>query len=111
MKAYRNKNYTNIQPLPPAPRDDIDDGDVSSGPGDPNDDDYEPRKTKRQTPTGRSGMEKSMDELNMFLMYIHGITPDMAAERRQKEIEREERAAQEASRSKVMEWRNHLDVC
>jgi hypothetical protein len=51
-----------------------------------------------------------MDELNMFLMYIHGITPEMAAERRQKEIEREERVAQEASRSKVMEWRNHLDV-
>jgi hypothetical protein len=47
-----------------------------------------------------------MDELNIFLMYIHGITPGMAAERRQKEIEREERAAQEASRSKVMEWRN-----
>ena len=51
-----------------------------------------------------------MDELNMFLMYIHGITPEMAAERNQKEIEREEQAAQEASRSKVTEWRNHLDV-
>ena len=51
-----------------------------------------------------------MDELNMFLMYIHGIAPEMAAERRQKEIEREERAAQEASRNKVMEWRDHLDV-
>jgi hypothetical protein len=51
-----------------------------------------------------------LDELNMFLMYIHGITPEMAAERNQKEIEREEQAAQKASRSKVMEWRNHLDV-
>jgi hypothetical protein len=51
-----------------------------------------------------------MDELNMVLMYVQGITPKMAAERRQKEIEREERAAQEASRSKVMEWKNHLDV-
>ena len=38
-----------------------------------------------------------MDELNMFLMYIHGITPEMAAERNQKEIGREEQAAQEAS--------------
>jgi hypothetical protein len=101
MKAYRNKHYTKIQPLPPARRDDID----------ANDDDYKPPKPKRHTPTGRSGMEESMDELNLFLMYIRGITPDMAAERRQKEIEREERAAQEASRSKVMEWRNHLDVC
>ena len=51
-----------------------------------------------------------MDELNMFLMYIHGITPEMAAERRQKEIKRGKWAAQEASRNKVMEWRDHLDV-
>jgi len=43
-------------------------------------------------------------------MRIYGITPEMSAEREQKEIEREERAAKEASRSKVMEWRNHLDV-
>ena len=39
-----------------------------------------------------------MDELNMFLMYI-------TAERKQKEIEQEERAAQEGSRNKVMEWK------
>ena len=52
-------------------------------------------------------MEETMDELNMFLMYLHGITPEMAAESRQKETEREE---QEVGRSKVMEWRNHLDV-
>ena len=51
-----------------------------------------------------------MDELNMFFMHIYGITPEMAAERNQKEIEWEEQAAQEASRGKVMEWRNHLDV-
>jgi hypothetical protein len=41
-------------------------------------------------------------------MYIQGIAPEMAAERRQKEIEWEEREAQEASRNKVMEWRNRL---
>ena len=62
------------------------------------------------TRTTRSGLEETMDELNMFLMHIHGITPEMAAERRQREIERKERVAQEASRSKVMEWRNHLDI-
>jgi len=83
MKAYRNEHYAQIPPPPSAPR-------------------------KRHP--RRSGLEETMDELNMVLMYIHGITPEMAAERRQKEIEREERAAQEASRSKVMEWRNHLDV-
>jgi len=85
MKANRNEHYAQIPP-PPAPP---------------------PRK--RYT-SRRSGLEETMDELNMVLMYMHGITPEMAAERRQKEIERE-RAAQEASRSKVMEWRNHLDVC
>ena len=85
MKAYRKEHYAKIPP-PSAPR-------------------------KRYTPTRRSGLEETMDELSMFLMYhVHGITPEMAAERRQKEIEREEQAAQEASRNKVMEWRNHLDV-
>ena len=86
MQAYRNEHYAQIPPPPTPP----------------------PRK--RYT-SRRSGLEETMDELNMVLMYMHGITPEMAAERRQKEIEREERAAQEASRSKVMEWRNHLDVC
>jgi hypothetical protein len=87
MKAYRDEHYAKIPPPPPAPRDDI-----------------------RCTPTRRSGLEEAMDELNMFLMHIHGITPEMAAERRQKEIEREERAAQEASRSKVMEWRTSTEM-
>jgi hypothetical protein len=85
MKAYRNEHYAQIPPPSPSPR-------------------------KHYPSTRRSGLEEAMDELNMFLMYIHGITPEMAAERNQKEIEREEQAAQEASRSKVMERRNHLDV-
>ena len=73
----------------------------------PNDSDYKPsRPRKRYTPARRSGLEEAMDELNRFLMYIHEITPEMASERKQKENEQEERAAQEASRSKVMEWRN-----
>jgi hypothetical protein len=50
-----------------------------------------------------------MDELNVFLMRISGTTPEEVAERRQKEIEQRERAAQEASRSKVMKWRKHLE--
>jgi hypothetical protein len=112
MRAYRNNHYANIPPPPPpAPRDDINNADVSSGPDDPNDADYKPpQPRKRHTATRESGLEEAMDELNIFLMYIKGITPEMAAERRQKEIDREERAAQEASRSKVMEWRNHLEV-
>ena len=70
MKAY-NEHYAQIPPPPPAPPD--------------------------GTRTRGSGLEETMDELNMFLTYIHRIATEMAAERRQKEIEREERAAQEAS--------------
>jgi hypothetical protein len=111
MEAYRNEHYAQIPPPTPALPDGIDDIDVTSEPDGPNDTDYKPHQPrKRYTPRTRSGLEEAMDELNMFLMRIHGITPEMAAERRQKEIEREERVAQEASRSKVMEWRNHLDV-
>ena len=106
MKACRNLYYAQIPPLTPAPPED-----VTSGPGGPNDSDFKPpQPQKRYTPTRRGGLEDAMNELNMFSMYIHGVTPKMAAERRQKEKEQEERAAQEASRSKVMEWRNHLDV-
>ena len=109
MKAYRKDHYVQIPPRPSTPG--IDDGDITSGPDDPNDSEYKPpQPQKRYNPTRRSGLEETMDELNWVLMYVNGITPEMAAERRQKEIEREERVAQEASRNKVMEWRNHLDV-
>jgi hypothetical protein len=102
MEAYREINYKKISPLhSPLP----DDTNVTSGSDNgANDSDYTPPQSRR------SGLEETMDELNIVLMYIHGITPKMAAERRQKKIEREEQAAQEASRSKVTEWRKHLDV-
>jgi len=108
MKAYRDQYYAQIRPLPPSSPDV--DSDVPSGPDDGNDTDYPPVRRKHHASTRRGGLEETMDELNMFLMHIHGITPEMAAERNQKKIEREERVAQEASRNKVMEWRNHLDV-
>ena len=107
MKDYRDRHY--VRTLP-APRDGDDDSDDTPGPDDPinefddpNDFDYKPPKSYT------SGLEETMDELNMVLMYINGITPEMADERRQKKIEQEERAAQEVGRSKVTEWR--LDVC
>ena len=100
MRAYRIEQYAQIPP-PCAPPDDINDTDS----------DYKLHKRRKPyTSTRRNGLEETMDELNMVLMYMHGITPEMAAERRQNEIDREERATQEASRSKVMEWRNHMDV-
>ena len=98
MDDYRQTHYANITPLPPAPQDD---------PDDPYHKPPEPGKCYRRD---ESDLSKAMDELNIVLMYIHGITPEVAAERRQKEKEQEERAAQEASRSKVMEWRNHMDI-
>ena len=108
MEAYRNKHYARIPRPPHAPPDD--DTDVTSGPDDLKDADYKPHQPRKHyhPPTRRSGLEETMDELNMFSMYIHGITPEMAAKRRHKEIEQKEQVVREASRSKVMEWRNHL---
>jgi len=84
INNYRNDHYATITPLPPTPPDDTDD---------------------------ESEMAKAMDELNVLLMAINGTTPEEVAERRQKENEQLERAAQKASRSRVMEWRRkHLDV-
>jgi hypothetical protein len=127
MDEYRDAHYARI---PPLPRDSPDDPDGTPGPDgdDPNDPDYIPSdgtvgpgdstdpdfnslvSRKRYTSTRRdeNEMGKAMDNLNLFLMHIHGITPEQAAERRQKEMEQEERAAQEASRSKVAAWREHL---
>jgi hypothetical protein len=84
MKTYHEQHYAHIPPPPsPAPPDDY-----------------------RDTPARKSGLEESMDELNTFLMYIQGITPEMAAKKR----EQEEQAAQEVGRSKVKEWRDHIDI-
>jgi hypothetical protein len=103
MEGYRDQHYVNIPPIPSAPPDAADDTDATSVPDDDNDPDYVPT-------AGPTGLEETMDELNLVLMFLHGITPEMAAERRQKEIEREEGLAQEASRSKVMEWRTSTEM-
>ena len=107
IKAYRDEHYVGIPALTRAqPDDDADDTPV---PDDRKDADYKPSPPPRKR--RRNALEETMDELNLYLMYIQGITPEMAAERRQKEVEQEEQAALEANRSKVTEWRNHLDVC
>jgi hypothetical protein len=87
MSQYREKHYAQIQPLRrPLP-------------------DYIRTRGREE-----SDLAKAMDRLSRFVMYLQGITPEEAAERRQKKIEEEERVAQEASRSKVIEWRRHLDA-
>jgi hypothetical protein len=49
-------------------------------------------------------MSKAMDDLNLLLMSVEGITPQEAADRREKRMEEEELRAQEAGRRKVTEW-------
>ncbi|KAI0289867.1 hypothetical protein BC826DRAFT_1106805 [Russula brevipes] len=111
INNYRSDHYSHIPPHPPTPAcaDDTDQDD------DTNDSDYisGADARKRHTSTRRrdeSGMAKAMDELNVLLMRINGTTPEEVAERKQKIIEQRERAAEEASRSKVMEWRKHVDA-
>jgi hypothetical protein len=45
-----------------------------------------------------------MDDLNLLLMSVEGITPQEAADRREKRMEEEELRAQEAGRRKITEW-------
>jgi hypothetical protein len=79
INAYFAEHY---QPIPvPPPKD--------------SDSDYLPEDTP---------MVEAMDELNMVLMYLSGITPEEAAIRREKRLEEEEKMAQEAGRRKVTEW-------
>ncbi|KAI0284833.1 hypothetical protein BC826DRAFT_919135 [Russula brevipes] len=85
INNYRSDHYSHIPPRPPTP----------------------PDVTARRD---ESELAKAMDELNVFLMHINGTTPEEVAERRQKILEQRERAAEEASRSKVMEWRKHVDA-
>ncbi|KAI9509588.1 hypothetical protein F5148DRAFT_1186323 [Russula earlei] len=88
MKQYHEKNYAHISP--------------------PKREDGNPGASS--ICANESDLAKAMDELNTVLMYIHGISPEEAADRREREIEQEERAAQEAGRKKVMEWRDHLGI-
>jgi hypothetical protein len=80
MSTYHRKNYADIPPPP------------------------------RRIPTGASQnrvedeMCKAMDDLNLFLMRVNGINPQDLADKWEKQMEEEERAAQEKSRSKVVEW-------
>jgi hypothetical protein len=96
MKQYHDKHYKGLHT-------------------DPSDETYDPHRSQKHSRTGRrdereNDLAKAMDRLNRYVMHIRGITPEEAAERRQKEIEQEERAAQEASRNKVMEWMKDQDI-
>ncbi|KAH9036199.1 hypothetical protein EDB85DRAFT_2288403 [Lactarius pseudohatsudake] len=122
--AYRNEHYVDIPATSPSPP-----TDNNEGPSDESDDeahdptyvpdnlvdchdpDHAPTTSSRYTST-RTGdeMAKAMDDLNAVLMLVRGITPEEAAKRRERRMEEEELKAQEAGRSKVMEWMRTTDV-
>ena len=99
MATYRNEHYAFGSATP----DGIHDINVPRG-LDPSDSD----SSGSEDLYTATRMDATMDKLNRFLMHMSGITPEMAAEREKKAVELEERAAQEASRSKVLEWRDRL---
>ncbi|KAF8482447.1 hypothetical protein DFH94DRAFT_365059 [Russula ochroleuca] len=106
MKSYHKEHYADI-PVPPCRPSNNDNGsskeqDHAYGPDDP------PTTLPQQrcyifTRRGDT-MAKTMDELNSVLMHLQGITPQEAANRREKQLKEEEQKAQEASQSKVIEW-------
>ncbi|KAI0246116.1 hypothetical protein BJV78DRAFT_1348806 [Lactifluus subvellereus] len=102
MKSYRREHYAYIPPRRPSSNDDDD----AHGPDPPTSLQRRPYMSIR-----RGGvMATAMDELNSVLMSLQGITPQEVANRREKRMEEEELKAQDASRSKVMEWMKTRDV-
>jgi hypothetical protein len=107
MENYHKAHYENI---PPHMQPSNDNNHPSSSSEESNncekDPDYEPSPTQRHYASTREGdvMATAMDELNSVLMSIQGITPQEAANRKEKQMMEEELKAQEASRSKVKEW-------
>ena len=104
IEAYFKSQYEPVlqrRPIPPC-----------DGEGDPKDADYKPGASQTQyTSTRREDrLVKGMNELNTVLMYLNGVSPQEAANLSKKRLEEEERIAQEASRSKVMEWMTTVDV-
>ncbi|KAH9174866.1 hypothetical protein EDB89DRAFT_1848422 [Lactarius sanguifluus] len=112
MGTYCNENYIDIPVTPPSPptdnyegpSDESDDevADPTYVPGNPVDC-HDPNHTSSRYTTGDE-MAEATNDLNAFLMFVRGITPEEAAKRREKRMEEEELKAQEAGRSKVMEW-------
>ncbi|KAH8994519.1 hypothetical protein EDB92DRAFT_286656 [Lactarius akahatsu] len=105
--AYRNEHYVDIPATSPSPPTDNDEG--PSDESDAHDPTYVPDNLVDCHDPGDE-MAKAMDDLNAVLMLVRGITPEEAAKRRERRMEEEELKAQEASRSKVMEWMRTTDV-
>lgn len=109
MEKYYNEHYAQI-PVPHRPSSDhqsnssFNDLDNSNKPSSTS-----PKQRHYRSKMGKT-MGNTMDELNLVLMHLQGTTPEEVASRKEKEIEEEEKKAQEASQSKVMDWMKTTDV-
>ena len=103
MRNYRGEQYAHIPPLP-RQVDDFGGSDNEAGADDEDDRDRDPTYNSGTSLRKGDTIAEVMDELNSVLMGFHGITPQEAAIRREKRMKEEELMAQEAGRSKVVEW-------
>ncbi|KAH9031348.1 hypothetical protein EDB85DRAFT_2290152 [Lactarius pseudohatsudake] len=108
MKAYHTERYAHI-PAPPRKFPSVGSDDAPE-PEDTGDADCRPPKRHHPSTSRGNVMVEAMDDLNLILMLVNGTTPEEVAERMEKRMEEEERAAQETSRSKVTEWMRYTDV-
>ena len=100
MRSFHDNHYANI-PVPPLSPP-YDDSNSLSSSEDPL---LASPKERCYTSTRRGDeMVKAMDDLNIVLMALKGITPQELISRREKQMEEEEQRAQIASQSKVLEW-------
>jgi len=114
MKRYHREHYTDIPPRPPSYHFHGSQSPSSEEKDDPKDTTFDPRgsRPRKHHMSLRNGdeMAMAMDRVNLVLMSLHGITPQEAANRREKRMMEEEMRAQEASRNKVMNWMSTTDV-
>ena len=104
MSTYRREQYDHI-PLLPRPSPTASDATVAGvffDDDDPRDLDYDPVASQETAPQ-EDEMAQTMDDLNLMLMRVNGITPQDLADKWAKQLE-EEVVAQEKSRRKVMAW-------
>jgi hypothetical protein len=70
------------------------------------DDGEDPGASQQRYSSTRRGTEmaRAINKLNGVIMSLKGISPQEAAKREEKRMEQQQRIAQRASQSKVMEW-------
>ena len=112
MEKYYTEHYKSI-PLPFAHSGSSSDHNsgVDSNNGDDHDPDYDPGPSHGQSHhvRKRNVLSETMDELNLLLMLLSGITPEKRRLEWEKKMEEEELIAQKESQRKVMEWMLTMD--